>query len=128
MDPTYLYCRETNKSVLEAATQGAMDATNIVLSITAILIAYLSAISFFNGLLTFFGELVGVTGLSLEVIIGWCFIPFAWLIGVRNEDCETVARIIGIKTVVNEFVAIDLLSTAMKNGLNVGSFRNRPNY
>jgi pyrimidine nucleoside transport protein len=37
------------------------------------------------------------------------FIPLAWVMGVEWKDCEDVARLIGVKTVVNEFIAYEQL-------------------
>lgn len=55
----------------------------------------------------------------MHFILGKVFIPIAWLIGVPIEDCEVVAQIIGIKTVVNEFVAFEQLGKEIENGLGV---------
>lgn len=83
------------------------------------MIGFVAFIAFFNGVLGFFGSLVGETGLSMHFILGKVFIPIAWLIGVPIEDCEVVAQIIGIKTVVNEFVAFEQLGKEIENGLGV---------
>lgn len=46
---------------------------------------------------------------SLQAILGAFLAPLAWLMGVPWEDCSKVGQLIGVKTVVNEFVAyIDL--------------------
>lgn len=42
---------------------------------------------------------------TLELIAGKIFIPVAWIMGVEGCECEMVAQLIGIKTMVNEFVA-----------------------
>lgn len=42
---------------------------------------------------------------TLELIAGKIFIPVAWIMGVERCECEKVAQLIGIKTMVNEFVA-----------------------
>ena len=36
-------------------------------------------------------------------------IPLAWVMGVEWQDCEAVAQLIGLKTIVNEFVAYEQL-------------------
>jgi len=43
--------------------------------------------------------------LSLEKILGWLLAPLAWLMGVPWADAGSVGQLIGIKTIVNEFVA-----------------------
>jgi nucleoside permease NupC len=37
------------------------------------------------------------------------FIPLAWVMGVEWQQCEAVAHLIGVKTIVNEFVAYEQL-------------------
>lgn len=109
--------KSESNSLLDAATNGAVQATELVLCIVANLIGFVAFIAFINGLLAFFGSLVGATDLSLQLILGKVFIPIAWLIGVPLEDCEVVGQIIGIKTVVNEFVAFEQLGKEVANGV-----------
>ena len=33
------------------------------------------------------------------------FYPLAWLIGVDNQDLTRVGRLLGVKSIVNEFIA-----------------------
>ncbi|GAB0100840.1 Sodium/nucleoside cotransporter [Sergentomyia squamirostris] len=108
--------KTTDTSILDAATNGAVIAISLVLGIIANLIAFVSFIAFINGILGFFGHLVGATDISLEMIFGKIFLPVAWIIGVPNEDCDRIAQIIGIKTVVNEFVAYKALGEAIQAG------------
>lgn len=61
-----------------------------------------------------FGTLAGVDDLSFEYILGKVFIPIAFLMGVPSEDTETVATLVGIKTVVNEFAAYQRLGALQK--------------
>lgn len=51
---------------------------------------------------------VGFTGAnewSAQLIMGKVFIPVSYTIGVPWNETEMVGRLIGIKTMVNEFVA-----------------------
>jgi pyrimidine nucleoside transport protein len=52
---------------VDAATKGAMMGTQLVLGIIANLIAFVSFVAFVNGMLSWFGMLVGFEGLNLEV-------------------------------------------------------------
>lgn len=114
--------KSESTSLLDAATNGAIQATELVLCIIANLIGFVAFIAFINGVFGYFGGLIGEPNLSLQLILGKVFIPIAWLIGVPVDDCEIVGQIIGIKSVVNEFVAFERLGQEIKNGLNV---RNR---
>lgn len=53
--------------MVDAATKGAMMGTQLVLGIIANLIAFVSFVAFINGMLSWFGMLVGFESLSLEV-------------------------------------------------------------
>ena len=46
--------------------------------------------------------------------MGKIFIPVAWLMGVPNEECDLVAGLVAIKTIVNEFAAYAKLSELIK--------------
>ena len=48
---------------------------------------------------------VGGAPLSLERIIGWVFAPLAWLMGIPWGEAPTAGSLLGIKTVLNEFIA-----------------------
>jgi len=62
-----ILCYSEDSSVVDAATKGAMMGTQLVLGIIANLIAFVSFVAFVNGLLWWFGMLVGYEGLTLEV-------------------------------------------------------------
>ena len=42
---------------------------------------------------------------NIEMMLSWMFYPFAFIIGVPIEDCRVVGELMGMKMVVNEFVA-----------------------
>jgi CNT family concentrative nucleoside transporter len=44
-------------------------------------------------------------GLSLDVIFGALFYPFAWAMGVPKQDVYNAAALLGQKLTINEFVA-----------------------
>ncbi len=50
--------------------------------------------------------------------MGWVLTPVAFLMGIPWEDCTIVGELIGIKTVLNEFVAFTDLANYKENRLN----------
>ncbi|MEL6393445.1 MAG: nucleoside transporter C-terminal domain-containing protein, partial [Bacteroidota bacterium] len=44
-------------------------------------------------------------GFSFTYFLALIFAPIAWLIGVESQDITLVGQLLGLKTVVNEFVA-----------------------
>ena len=103
-------------NVLDAATQGATSAGLLVVNITAIVVAFIAFMAFLNSIVAFLGDLVGMEGLSFDLILGKIFIPLSFLMGVDWEDCEQVSRLIGIKSILNEFIAYQKLGLLIKAG------------
>lgn len=57
--------------------------------------------------------IIKFSSLSNHFLFQWfltkIFLPLSWLMGVPWEECESVATLIGLKTIVNEFVAYERL-------------------
>lgn len=104
----------TDSSILDAASNGANAATPLVLGIIANLIAFVAFIAFINGMLSWFGWRVGWEDISLEMIFGAIFRPLAFVMGVPWDDSYYVGKVIGIKMIVNEFVAFERLGEFIK--------------
>lgn len=102
-------------SALDAASQGATQATQLVMGIIANLISFLAFVYLINGVLQFFGESIGFIDAneiwSLDRIVGYVFIPVSFIMGVPWDECENVGKLIGIKTMVNEFAAFAEFTT-----------------
>jgi CNT family concentrative nucleoside transporter len=92
------------ESSMDAVTRGTSDGLNIYLHILAILIVAIALVALVNGTIAL---LPGVDGapLTMERIAGWVFSPIAWLMGVPWAEAQTVGSLLGIKTVLNEFIA-----------------------
>lgn len=103
-------------NILDAATQGASSAGILVVNITAIVVAFIAFMAFLNSIVAFLGDLVGISGLSFDVILGKLFIPLTFVMGVEWDDCEKISRLIGLKTILNEFIAYRELGVLIENG------------
>nr|XP_049699363.1 solute carrier family 28 member 3 isoform X1 [Helicoverpa armigera]XP_049699371.1 solute carrier family 28 member 3 isoform X1 [Helicoverpa armigera]XP_049699375.1 solute carrier family 28 member 3 isoform X1 [Helicoverpa armigera] len=106
-----------DQSVLSAATRGATNGIALILNIVANIIAFVAFIAFINGVLGYCGGLLGNPDINLEWILGKVFIPLSWVMGVPWEECELVGSLIGLKTVVNEFVAYQRMGEMKREGL-----------
>jgi nucleoside permease NupC len=100
-------------NVVEAAANGASMAIGLVANIAAMLISFLSLVYALNMVLGKIGGMVNVP-LSFEIICELVFMPIAWLLGTPPADCRKVARLIGTKIFLNEFVAYQNLSELLK--------------
>jgi len=103
-------------NVIEAAAGGAGQGLQLALNVGAMLLAFIALIHLINFGVSSLGGLVGVADLSLERIFGWVLSPLAWLMGVPWGDAGTVGSLIGVKTVVNEFVAYLQLAGTLQGG------------
>jgi CNT family concentrative nucleoside transporter len=104
----------THSNVIEAAAGGAGDGVRLAMNVAGMLIAFIALIALINSLLGYFGNISGVNTicqtyfnrpLSLELLFGVVFQFVAFIIGVPWVDALNVGSLMGIKLVVNEFVA-----------------------
>ena len=101
-------------NLIDAAARGAGDGLHLALNIAAMLIAFLALIALVNGILGNFHT-------SLQQLVGYVFSPVAWLLGVRWNDCQSIGRLLGIRLILNEFIAFQELGP-MKAQLDPRSF------
>jgi CNT family concentrative nucleoside transporter len=92
------------ESSMDAVTRGTSDGLNIYLNILAILIVVIALVALVNGAIGLLPD-VGGAPLSMERVAGWVFSPIAWLMGVPWQEAQTSGSLLGIKTVLNEFIA-----------------------
>jgi concentrative nucleoside transporter, CNT family len=99
-------------STMDALVRGTADGLGLLLGIMASLIVFVALVALANA------ALEPLTGLTLQQVAGWLFWPLAWAMGVPAEECATVARLLGVKVVVNEFVSYLELATTGGAGLS----------
>lgn len=92
-------------NVLDAAAAGASSGMHLALNVGVMLLAFVGLIAMINGIIGGVGGWFGVEGLTLELILGYIFMPLAFLIGVPWNEALVAGSFIGQKIVVNEFVA-----------------------
>ena len=88
---------------LESIGNGATEGMKLALNIAAMLIAFISIIALINWLLSLisFGEIV----LSIELILGYVFMPLAFLMGAPWSEAHILGSLMGQKLVLTEFIA-----------------------
>ncbi|KAJ9085779.1 hypothetical protein DSO57_1010585 [Entomophthora muscae] len=106
--------KERSSNILHAATNGATQGITLCLLISSALLAIISLIALVNSLLTFFGSFLRIKELTLQLMGGYVFLPFAWLVGTPSRECEAVGQLMAIKLFTNEFVAFDRLAELQK--------------
>ena len=107
-------------NLIGAAVSGASEGLMLALNVGAMLIAFLGLIALLDLILaTLCGYAGWVTDsgdpqLTLGIILSYLFWPFAWLLGIPTTECLEAGRLIGLKTVANEFLAFADLSELRK--------------
>ena len=103
-------------NIIDAASEGALNAMKLAAYVGATLIAFVALIAMANDLLGQVGGLLGIRDLTLQKGLGIALAPLAFLMGVPWQDAPTVGSLLGIKTVLNEFLAYQELGNAMAAG------------
>ena len=105
-------------SSMDAITRGTRDGLDICLNVGAILIAFIALVSLLNSLLGILGSWIGISDLSLQLILGFIFFPIVWLMGVPLSETLASAELLGLKTALNEFVAYGALANIEPGALS----------
>lgn len=92
-------------NVIEAAAGGAGQGMQLALNVGAMLMAFVALVALVNYLLGWAGGFVGQPDLTLQLLLGQVLRPIAWVMGVPWSETAYVGGLIGIKVVLNEFVA-----------------------
>ena len=105
------------ESTMDAFATGASDGLKILANIVTMLIAAFALLYLVNAGL---GALpnVGGASLSIERILGWVFAPIMYMVGVPRNEAAQSGSLIGIKTVLTEFVAFLQLAGEGGEGLS----------
>lgn len=103
-------------NVIDAAAREAGEGLHLALNVGAMLLAFIALIALLNGLLGWATGLIGLDGITLEWILGRVLAPVAWMMGVPWADAMIVGQLMGVKTVLNEFVAYLQLSDILGSG------------
>ena len=94
---------------LEALARGSSDGLKLAANIAGMLIAFVAFISLINYLVGLIpignGEY-----LSIELILGYFFMPLAWMMGAPWSEAQTLGSLMGQKIVLTELVAYFNLS------------------
>ena len=105
---------KTQSNVIEAAASGAGDGLRLAMNVAGMLLAFIALIALLNALLGWVGNATSLNAffqarfgqpLSLELLFGLVFQFVAFLIGTPWQDALNVGSLMGIKLVLNEFVA-----------------------
>jgi CNT family concentrative nucleoside transporter len=109
---------ETEKTIngLDAAARGASEGMHLFINILAMLIAFIALVALVNTTLGWLGEQLGAASAwTLQAAVGSLFRLPCWLMGVSWSEAGIIGELMGVKTILNEFVAYVELSTRMRS-------------
>ncbi|WP_339137864.1 MAG: nucleoside transporter C-terminal domain-containing protein [Candidatus Electrothrix sp. GW3-4] len=92
------------KSSMDAITQGTADGVGLFLHITAMLVVLVSLIHLVNLFLGLCPDFLGAP-VTMQRALGYIMAPVAWLMGIPWQEAVPAGSLLGIKTVLNEFLA-----------------------
>lgn len=119
---------KVGSNFLDAMANGTTEGLKLALNVGAMLLVFFAFIAMFNYGFFKIGDWTGLNGwvanisdgqfqsLSLEFILGYCFAPIMWLIGVAGEDITLVGRLLGEKIIASEFVGYESLANLKATG------------
>jgi CNT family concentrative nucleoside transporter len=102
--------KSQHENVILAAAVGAADGLRLAVNIAAMLIAFVALIALFNGLVGGLFGLVGIEGVTLQLILGKLFAPLMFLLSIPWEEAQAAGSLFGEKLILNEFVAFTHLN------------------
>ena len=105
------------QSSMDAIAQGTQEGIGLLVNVAAMLIVAVALVSLVNMLLGAVFQPFGLD-LRLERCLGWVFAGLAWLIGIPWAEAATAGSLLGVKTVLNEFVAYLQLSALPPDALS----------
>ncbi|MBM3289236.1 MAG: hypothetical protein FJY92_03715 [Candidatus Hydrogenedentes bacterium] len=110
---TRITIESESQNVIDAAAQGTAQGLSMALHVGATLIVFIGAVYLLDLIFVKCTALAFGTGYGFVDLLGVAFRPIAWLLGVPGQDIAEVGRLLGKKTVFNEFLSYQDLQAAI---------------
>jgi CNT family concentrative nucleoside transporter len=91
-------------STMDAIVKGATVGLELLLNICAMLIVLVALVHLANAILGVLPEIAGAP-VTLQRVLGIVMAPVCWLIGIPWAEAVTAGGLMGVKTILNEFIA-----------------------
>ncbi|MGB7035531.1 MAG: nucleoside transporter C-terminal domain-containing protein, partial [Xanthobacteraceae bacterium] len=95
---------QSANSTMDAIVKGTGAGLELLLNIVAMLIVFVALVYLANAILSALPDFLGAP-LTLQRGLGWIMAPVCWLMGIPWSQAVTAGGLMGIKTILNEFVA-----------------------
>ncbi len=131
---------DDSNNLLDAISRGTTDGLRLAVNVGAMLLVFTALIfmlneiflggtnlvndlfAYFNPDISNWNDAIKAStngrfeGFSFTYLLALCFAPVAWIIGVPYDDITVVGQLLGLKTVINEFVAYDTFRVVQAGG------------
>ena len=106
----------TTVNVFDAAADGAIGGLRLAAYVGALLVAFVALIAMANDACAWIGSWFGAEQLTLQDLLGFALAPLAFAMGVPWQDAAQVGALLGVKTILNEFIAYQQLGVLVRAG------------
>ncbi|BBO67382.1 nucleoside:proton symporter [Desulfosarcina alkanivorans] len=89
---------------MDAVTRGTLQGVELLINIIAMLIVLVALVHLANTLLGLLPD-IGGQAITLQRVLGRIMAPLAWLMGVPWQEAPAAGGLMGVKTILNEFLA-----------------------
>ena len=104
-------------STMDAIVRGTAAGLELLLNICAMLIVLVALVHLANAMLGLVPT-VGGAPITLQRVLGVVMAPVCWLMGIPWNEATTAGGLMGVKTILNEFIAYVELSKLPADTLN----------
>ena len=91
-------------SLMDAIVKGTQSGLQVFLNIIAMVIVIVALVYLVNATLGLLPDIFG-EAITLERILGVLLAPLTWLLGIPWSEAVTTGQLMGVKTVLTEFIA-----------------------
>jgi CNT family concentrative nucleoside transporter len=103
-------------NLIDAAAAGALGGLRLAAYVGALLLAFVALIAVADDACAWIGGWFGAPELTLGRVFGFALAPIALMMGVPAQDALQVGALLGVKTVLNEFIAYQQLGELVRAG------------
>jgi len=89
---------------MDAVTRGTLQGVELLINIVAMLIVLVALVHLINTMLGVFPDMAG-RPLTLQRVLGGVMAPIVWCMGVPWQEAPVAGGLMGVKTILNEFLA-----------------------
>jgi concentrative nucleoside transporter, CNT family len=108
-------------STMDAIVRGTAAGLELLLNICAMLIVLIALVHLANAIIAgILPEMAGAP-MTLQRLLGYAMAPVCWLMGIPWAEATTAGALMGVKTVLNEFIAYVELSKLPPEALDARS-------